>query len=577
MDLVLPMTVAKPVLEIDTPARRPAGAAVARQLSVWPFAARTARLFLLLDPSIADEGLRRGVVRAMQQAYFAADCQSQTRAVRRATLAAHYVLRHRNRDVLPLDQVNAATAVAAVRGDMAYVALAGQAAAFAWRAGELTGQRGVLRLPRPLGLEHDPLITLWSTPLGMDDRLILVCGASWRRDATRTLHDILASTTTAAEAEEQLSDTLGRQRPAAVQVIAPADARRGRRLHLVGPAEPPPPAPKGSKSSHRRFGVRRLLTSAFGVALLASVIMAAFTFSPETPRTSNAAPQMMQLIGAPDRVDRVAPNMAVRLGPSAVNVVDLAVGAGALYTLDVGDGTVRAFALDALDQPPTPETLLARPGSPIANAGRRLDTPVAIEYVGGALLLVDQARTVVQVGQDRALTLRTVPSSAGWQALGALGSDSEGRLYFVDSAARRLLQYPPVAQRVLDPPQVVVDASMAPNLPFDRMAEVVPIDTGLVTLLEDGSLHLVGAAGVEERVPLPDVEARSITSDRAGGLYVADPSNGRILHVGPDGAVLRELRDPALGGVRQIQSSQDGQRVFGLVASGVLVFDTPPR
>src|SRR5437868_7354258 len=181
------MTVAQPAFELTQREPTPFGSVVARQLSVWPFASRTAHLFLLIDPSIADQGLRRGLLRAMQQAYFASDGYSQTRAVREAALAAHYVLRHHNRDVLPLDQVNAASAVAAVRGDVAYVALAGQAAAFAWRDGQLTGQRGMLRLPRPLGLERDPLITLWSTPLAAGDRLVLVCGATWRADSSRLM------------------------------------------------------------------------------------------------------------------------------------------------------------------------------------------------------------------------------------------------------------------------------------------------------------------------------------------------------------------------------------------------------
>src|SRR5438477_7880606 len=123
----------------------PFGAVMARQLSVWPFAARTTRLLVLVDPSLPDQPLRDGLLRAMQQGYFASDGYSQTRAVREAALAAHYVLRHHNRDVLPLDQVNAASAVAAIRGNVAYVALAGQAAAFAWRDGQLTGQRGILR------------------------------------------------------------------------------------------------------------------------------------------------------------------------------------------------------------------------------------------------------------------------------------------------------------------------------------------------------------------------------------------------------------------------------------------------
>jgi hypothetical protein len=66
-----------------------------------------------------------------------------------------------------------------------------------------------------------------------------------------------------------------------------------------------------------------------------------------------------------------------------------------------------------------------------------------------------------------------------------------------------------------------------------------------------------------------------MATDRAGGLYLADPMGARILQVASDGRVIRELRDPALAGVTQIRSSRDGQRLFGLVASGVLVFDTP--
>src|SRR3981081_3136051 len=111
----------------------PHGAVLALQLSVWPFATRTLRLFVLIDPSLPDPTPRHGLLRAMQQAYFCSDGCSQTRAVREAALAAHYVLRHHNRDVLPLHHVNAATAVAALRGNVAFVAMAGDAGAFAWR------------------------------------------------------------------------------------------------------------------------------------------------------------------------------------------------------------------------------------------------------------------------------------------------------------------------------------------------------------------------------------------------------------------------------------------------------------
>src|SRR5207248_5477381 len=102
--------------------------------------------------------------------------------------------------------------------------------------------------------------------------------------------------------------------------------------------------------------------------LLALVALAALTVVPR------AAPLT-------DRVDYIRPVMAVRLGSSAGNVVELAVGDSAIYTLDVVEGAVRAFALGAFEQQPTPETLIAQTGMPLEATGRRLAAPVAIEYL----------------------------------------------------------------------------------------------------------------------------------------------------------------------------------------------------
>src|SRR3977135_2463817 len=99
------MLVAQPAVELP---EAPYSAVVARQLPVWPFATRTLRLFVLIDPSLPDPTPRRGLVRAMQQAYFSSDGCSQTRAVREAALAAHYVLQHHNRAALPMDQLTRA-------------------------------------------------------------------------------------------------------------------------------------------------------------------------------------------------------------------------------------------------------------------------------------------------------------------------------------------------------------------------------------------------------------------------------------------------------------------------------------
>jgi hypothetical protein len=628
------MLVAQPTLELP---EAPYGAVVARQLSVWPFATRTLRLFVLIDPSLPDPTPHNGLVRAMQQAYFRSDGCSQTRAVREAALAAHYVLQHHNRDVLPLKHINAATAVAALRGDVAFVALAGDAAAFAWRDGNLTGQRGILRLPRPLGLEQDPPITLWSTRLDPGDRLLLVCGATWQADSHRQIKDIFRTIPGATDTdvlEERLAEALSGPRPAGVLVADPArGARTERHLALVSTRtpgrRPPPSLPAATAASGgRKRAVRRWASRVLAVVLLGAATMVALNPTAEPLPRLWAVHQVQALLAqadetsdpvqahalaataldlaqrgpsaevgafisqatskldAIDHVYRVSPAMAVRLGPSGSNVVDLAVGDDTLYTLDVVEATVRAFPLDALDQQPTPNTLLVRAGASVGSGARPLATPVAIRYLSGArpelgvLAIVDQARAVVQVGHDRALSPRPVANSASWRELGALGADTAGRLYVLDSGSRRLLEYPSLGQRTVDPPRLLLDGASAPGLAFERAAEIVGQQDDVYLRMDDGTLRHFDAQGQEREfvVRPPDggpPSVNAVAPDREGGLYLADSANARILHTTADGAVLRQLRDPALAGVRQIRSSLDGRRLYGLVTSGVLVFDLP--
>ncbi|MBV9577654.1 MAG: hypothetical protein JO057_03585 [Chloroflexi bacterium] len=551
---------------------------VTRPLSMWPFAARLARLFLLVDPSLADQSLRNGLLRAMQQGYFGSDGYSQTRAVREAALAAHYVLRHHNRDVLPIEQINAASALAAVRGDVAFVALAGHAAAFAWHAGELTGQRGILRLPRPLGLEQDPIITLWRTPLRAGDRLALVCGGTWRPDSQLTIARILSEATSTAAAEDELAAALGDTRPAGILVVAPASpSPRIPHLRLLTNRDHADtlthdaPAPL-SQIGRQRFSPGRWIVPLLGLVLLAMIALATLAIMPQPGALAN-------------HVEGVSPQMAVRLGPSAANVVDVAAGDSAVYTLDVAQGAVRSFSLDQLDQQATPDTLLAKEGTSLDGMGRQLALPVAIEYVpgpknqSGTLAIVDQARTVVQVGADRALSAHELPTSAGWQQLGALGSGT-GELVFLDSDAGRILTYPAPNNGVVDAPRVVVDAVSAPYLPWQRVAQIVTTGESLILRFDDGSVHRLAADGIDQPLTVQStdgrpVETSALATDRAGGLYLADPDNARIVQTDLRGNLQREMRAAEFASVRAMDVSLDGQRLYALIDSGILVVDIP--
>lgn len=603
-------------------------AVVARQFSLWPFGTRTLRLFLLIDPSQVDVDLQRGILRAMQEAFAHAETGSQTSAVRAAARAAHYVLQHHNRDVLPSAHVTASAAVVSTRGRTAYAALIGNAAVFAVREGALSGQSSSARLSRLLGLEHDPRVTLWSTPLEPGDRLVLVCGAATHTPLAEIVAETLAGCPPEA-AEARLGEVLARpSRPARVLVVDPARPTRAERHLAVVPPQPPAASPAGHAwpgvLHPRRWLASLLPLAVLGLAalpllgpagqsappnaaqevqeLLAEVDSAADVHAAHrlaasaveaASRASTLAPdahaplieQTTRKLDQVDHVSAVTPALAVRLGPSGAHVVDLCVADDALYTLDPVETSVRAFAADGVDQTPTPATLLLRPGSVVG--ARHLATPVAIEYVAGpggapgALVVVDDARTLVQVAHDGSMTTQVLPSSAGWQQLGALASDAQGTLYVLDTAAKSLLAYPGASQHLADPPRRLFESTPGfdPGL-LEHAAEVLPLED-LYLRLDDGSVRRVDPAG--SLLPF-DVQptdgplgaVAGLADDRAGGLYLADPAHARIVQTTADGTFVRQLRDPALAGLRQIHASPDGRRLYGLMPSGVLVLDVPP-
>jgi hypothetical protein len=312
-----------------------------------------------------------------------------------------------------------------------------------------------------------------------------------------------------------------------------------------------------------------------GLVLLAMMALATLAIIPQ-PAASAA------------RVTSVTPQMAIRLGPASANVADMAVGDAAVYTLDVAEGSVRAFTLDGLEQRPTAQTLLAHSGTSVNGIGRQLALPVAIEYVPaaanapGSLAIVDQLRAVVQVGSDRSLSAHVLPTSDTWQELGALGSGTAGELLFLDSGARQLLAYPTDNRAVDDTPRLLVDAASTPKLPWERVAQVVNTGESLVVRLDDGSVRRLDSAGADQVLAPHSSDAAPVMSgtsamapDRAGGLYLADPASARVVQTDLSGTVLRELRSPALAGVRAMDVSLDGRRLYALIDSGVLVVDIP--
>ena len=533
------------------------GTSVARHVAIWPFGTQTQRLLLLVDPEPTEPSLLRALLRAMQDAYERAETDSQVSAVRQALLAAHDVLRSHNRGAPDEARVAARAVVAAARGPTAYVGLVGHAAAFSWSGAVLEGQHTATRPIRPLGLEADPRVTLWSAPFGPGDRLVLACGAGWNDETFDLVRDVLRSTPTELAAA-RLADALAGARGTCRVLVAdgaPGPARRD--------SAPRYPAPRR----------QRLALPARAVVGLLLAVVAFVSLGPAQPLL-----QSRRVSDPGGRTDWVAPRRLVSLGNQVSNVVDLAVSRDAVYTLDVAEGAVRGFELSADDQLPTPDTLVLGRGTPVG--GRRLDAPVAIEYVqgGGAsgLVVVDRARGVVQV-QRGTTTLRPLASSRGWQRLASLASDEQGNLYVVDSQARQLLVYPGAAEGLVDPPRVALDADA--SVPLEHALSLLPLDDFFV-LLDDGRVARFDRQGQPRPFELNAPGGRvgpiaSLAHDGSGGLYLADPEHERVVQTTVDGGFVRQLRGSSLAGLRALHPGMDYQYLYGLAADGIIDLALP--
>ena len=589
----------------ESSAVAPFAARAAHQFSLWPFGTRTVRLFVLVDLSADDPSLVRGLLRAMQHEFFVRESGSQTTAVRRAIHAAHYVLRHHNRDRLADGHATASAVVAAARDGEVYVALAGNTVAFAWSAGshDLAWHHGAVRLARPLGTELEPDVRLWSAPFGPGDRLALVCGAAWR-DGSLARVDQVLSTYPTYQAQERLGEVLGRPHGLPRVLVAEGLAAPRRTS-----ARPPDTSTTSRTTSRQHAPIRRFgrIAALAAVALTTIAVLAvastlrdpirvglaqqaealldqaqlsrdayaAHGFA-EQARDLAAQAQQAGLVqratSALQEIDRVYSVDSLLVLRTGQGSIDLAVAPDRLYLLDGEDGRIRTLGLDRLDQPAI-ELLSLRRG----------EKPVAIEYVvgpdGGQLTVIDRMRNVVQIQADGAAIQRPLPSSLSWQELGAIGSDQSGNLYVLDSGARRLLMYPRANERLVDPPRPLLDARSAPTLAFEHIVQLTPLDD-LYVLQDDGSPHRLDRQGHERGfvVRPPDGglgPVSAMTVDLAGGLYLADPTHARIVQTTADGRFVRQFRQPELGGIRQIHLARDGRQLFGLIPEGLLVLRLP--
>ncbi len=640
----------------------PCRATVARQFSLWPFGTRLLRLFLVVDPSEDETALMRGLLRAMQQEYFRSEGRSQTNALRSTILAAHYVLRHHNRESLPQDWATAAAACAVTRGTTAYVALAGDAAALTWDGRRLVAQRNPSRVARPLGAEQLPRVSFWSASVGAGQRLALVSGAAWQDDSLAKAEAILRSTPLPVVEQELAAALAGPYGPARVLVAdgplvvmprsrylaraAAARANGAGASHEPQASVAPVPnvAPRSHPAGPRRNGVgarqsrpprrrrARLRLPKPVLAVLALVVVVAAFLMATGPfgepqhvalarqaetlldqaeqsrspreahtlaanaqqlaqRASSAAPfehgaivsRAGQVLGKIDRVYTVDAASLIQLGGASVNVVDLAPDEKALYALDIDAGTVLRFPSSQADQTVDAGVPVVQRGRTVA--GTPLDIPIAMAIKpaqgGGILTVLDRARGVVQFSDSLGLVRRTVPQTREWQRITAV-STQDDTLYLLDGDAGRLLAYDGIAAGLTKAPRLVFDLATAAAVPFRSAVDFIPAEDVFVRD-QSGAVRRFDRKG--QLLPF-DVEppddslgpVSAMAQDGAGGLYLSDPSRGRIVHVTRDGRFLRQIR-PAQGrsfdALRSIQPSVDHKRLYAIADQTVMALSLP--
>ncbi|MBV9355288.1 MAG: hypothetical protein JO023_07130 [Chloroflexi bacterium] len=561
--------------------------AVVRQFALWPFGSRLLRLHLLLETGEPDEHLNRVLLRAMQQEYFRSEARSQTKAMRSVVLSAHYVLQHRNHDALAHDRVTAAAACSAMRGNTAFVAMAGDAVALAWDGERLRFDRGGARLARPLGGESQPEIRLWSTPLEAGGRLALLCCPRWDDDALSVAERILSSSEPPAGAQAALAEAFaGSAGPAHVLVAAaPAHAERRPRLHASRP--PAPAARRGPTGTYPVEQVRPLVAKAgrpgqrsatsrrrplLLAPLLASLlVLASLAFASPTSR-SNPPTLNIRTSGA----------LLAPFAHAGARLADLAVGPDRLYTLDVGQGVVRQYRTDQVGQIGATEIL----HTGMSVDGQAVEAPVAMTYLPdpthstGALAVVDGGRDLLLAFLDGRLVRQPMLGS-NWQGLSSLSAEPGGGLLLADGGNGSLLTYPTpsIDQALQSSP--LLDRASAPALPFDHIVGILPA-SDLYVETDDGVVRRFDTSGQELpfAVQPPDAPLGPIsgmTGDGQGGLFLADPTRQRIVETGREGQVVRELRTPDvdLDSVRAPQLSLDGSRLYALTDQGVIAIDLP--
>lgn len=177
-----------------------------------------------------------------------------------------------------------------------------------------------------------------------------------------------------------------------------------------------------------------------------------------------------------------------------------------------------------------------------------------------AVLMVTSEGSLVELNPSGTARNVSVSDTAPWEDVRAVRT-YEGNLYVLDVGRGNILKYVATGDDYRDPPMNYI--AKPESVPWDSVIDMA-IDGSIYLLLSNGSI-MKFAAGQPQAFPQeglhPPLEnpVALFASPDSGSVFVAEPSQARIVEFSTDGRFLRQFRET---------SGQDGA-LAGLQAFGV--------
>lgn len=258
-----------------------------------------------------------------------------------------------------------------------------------------------------------------------------------------------------------------------------------------------------------------------------------------------------------------------RFGPSiALGAIRLA--GDRLYALDDAGGRVFAISETGIAQ------VIFSEGAPLDDSGaRRTARPISLAPYGAELWVLDSEGQLFRLMESDSL-LVGLPGVERLGSLDAIAVSSAG-LWLLDAAGGAVWLFPrvgPEQPALIEPRRVTprVDLAAGGEIAVTPQADGA---TAILIALADGRLRRF-IDGAERPLTLegldrePLVPASLGLGTQSGLLYLADRGNDRVLILGADGALSRQIAAEQLRGVRGVAVDEGRGRIIYAFESRLL-------